>query len=288
MMEELSRPSRAAADARRRSRAAGAATAAASTTTASRVAALGVDQRRLELGVQLGSAARTPSVVALVPAAIKSKGTLTVASDASYAPNEFIALRRAHGHRDGRRPDARRSARSMGLKVNVVNATFDDDHPRPGRRQVRHRRLVVHRHQGAREDRRLRRLLQRRRVVLHQGLGRHDRSTASPTCAARRSPSRRARPRRPTPPRRARSARRPASPRSPCSRSRTRTAPTWRSSSGRAQLGFADSPVAAYQVKKSNGQFKLVGAAYAHGAVRHRGAEEQRPRRRPSWPRSRC
>ena len=30
-------------------------------------------------------------------------------------------------------------------------------------------------------------------------------------------------------------------------------------SSGRAQLGFADSPVAAYQVKKSNGQFKLVG-----------------------------
>ena len=34
-------------------------------------------------------------------------------------------------------------------------------------------------------------------------------------------------------------------------------------SSGRAQLGFADSPVAAYAVKQSNGQFKLVGAAYA-------------------------
>jgi polar amino acid transport system substrate-binding protein len=34
-------------------------------------------------------------------------------------------------------------------------------------------------------------------------------------------------------------------------------------SSGRAQLVFADSPVAAYAVKKSNGQFKLVGAAYA-------------------------
>jgi polar amino acid transport system substrate-binding protein len=33
--------------------------------------------------------------------------------------------------------------------------------------------------------------------------------------------------------------------------------------SGRAQLGFADTPVAAYQVKKTNGQFKLVGAAYA-------------------------
>jgi polar amino acid transport system substrate-binding protein len=32
-------------------------------------------------------------------------------------------------------------------------------------------------------------------------------------------------------------------------------------SSGRAQLGFADSPVAAYQVKKSGGQFKLVGTS---------------------------
>ena len=31
------------------------------------------------------------TVVALVPSAVKSKGTLTVASDASYAPNEFFA-----------------------------------------------------------------------------------------------------------------------------------------------------------------------------------------------------
>jgi polar amino acid transport system substrate-binding protein len=35
-------------------------------------------------------------------------------------------------------------------------------------------------------------------------------------------------------------------------------------SSGRAQLGFADSPVADYQVKKSNGQFKLVGPSIAN------------------------
>jgi polar amino acid transport system substrate-binding protein len=33
-------------------------------------------------------------------------------------------------------------------------------------------------------------------------------------------------------------------------------------SSGRAQVGMADSPVAAYQVKKSNGQFKLTGKPY--------------------------
>src|SRR6185312_1671249 len=35
-------------------------------------------------------------------------------------------------------------------------------------------------------------------------------------------------------------------------------------SSGRAQLGFADSPVADYQVKKSNGQFKLTGPSFAN------------------------
>jgi polar amino acid transport system substrate-binding protein len=33
-------------------------------------------------------------------------------------------------------------------------------------------------------------------------------------------------------------------------------------SSGRAQVGMADSPVAAYQVKKSSGQFKLTGKPY--------------------------
>src|SRR5207247_3466733 len=33
-------------------------------------------------------------------------------------------------------------------------------------------------------------------------------------------------------------------------------------SSGRADVGMSDSPVAAYQVKKSNGQFKLTGRPY--------------------------
>src|SRR5262249_23128431 len=47
-------------------------------------------------------------------------------------------------------------------------------------------------------------------------------------------------------------------------------------SSGRAQLGFADSPVAAYQVKQSGGQFKLVGpsianAPYGLAVAKHSG-----------------
>ncbi len=64
------------------------------------------------------------SVVKLIPAAIKSKGTITVASDASYAPNEFIG---SDGHTVvGMDPDLMQAlGKVMGLKVNVVNQTFD-------------------------------------------------------------------------------------------------------------------------------------------------------------------
>ncbi|MGN6791046.1 MAG: ABC transporter substrate-binding protein [Streptosporangiaceae bacterium] len=65
-----------------------------------------------------------PQVQALVPANIKSKGTLTVAADATYAPNEFIA---PDGHTVvGMDADmAKALGQVMGLKVNMVNATFD-------------------------------------------------------------------------------------------------------------------------------------------------------------------
>jgi polar amino acid transport system substrate-binding protein len=68
--------------------------------------------------------ATNPAVAKLVPAAIKSKGTLTVAADASYAPNEFIG---PDGHTViGMDPDLMKALGGvMGLKVKVVNATFD-------------------------------------------------------------------------------------------------------------------------------------------------------------------
>jgi polar amino acid transport system substrate-binding protein len=63
------------------------------------------------------------AIAATVPAAIKSKGSLTVALDATYAPDEFIA------------PDgstivgmdadlAKAIAQTLGLKATLVNATF--------------------------------------------------------------------------------------------------------------------------------------------------------------------
>ncbi|MDR2988747.1 MAG: ABC transporter substrate-binding protein [Nocardiopsaceae bacterium] len=59
-----------------------------------------------------------------MPANIKSKGTLTVAADATYAPNEFIA---ADGHTViGMDADmAKAIGEVMGLRINMVNATFD-------------------------------------------------------------------------------------------------------------------------------------------------------------------
>jgi len=64
------------------------------------------------------------SIAAQVPAAVRSKGTLTVAADATYAPNEFIG---PDGHTVvGMDADlAKAIGQVLGLKINMVNATFD-------------------------------------------------------------------------------------------------------------------------------------------------------------------
>ncbi len=59
-----------------------------------------------------------------VPAAIKSKGSITVATDASYAPNEFYAS--DNKTIIGMDIDlAKALGQVLGLKVNVVDAKFD-------------------------------------------------------------------------------------------------------------------------------------------------------------------
>src|SRR5204863_1099661 len=64
------------------------------------------------------------AVAKLVPSSLKSKGTLAVASDASYAPNEFIA---SDGHTViGMDADLVKAlAGVMGLKAALTNVTFD-------------------------------------------------------------------------------------------------------------------------------------------------------------------
>lgn len=64
------------------------------------------------------------AAAALVPAAIKAKGTLTVGTDASYAPSEFLAG-------DGKTIQGfdidlfNAVAKKLGLKVTFQNASFD-------------------------------------------------------------------------------------------------------------------------------------------------------------------
>jgi polar amino acid transport system substrate-binding protein len=64
------------------------------------------------------------AIAAQVPEAIKSKGTVTVATDATYPPNEFIG---ADGTTiEGMTPDLGRAlAAVMGLEFEFVNAGFD-------------------------------------------------------------------------------------------------------------------------------------------------------------------
>ncbi len=70
------------------------------------------------------SVSADPAVAAQVPAAIKNKGTLTVAADATYPPDEFIAS-------DGKTVIgmdadlAKALAQVMGLTASVQNVTFD-------------------------------------------------------------------------------------------------------------------------------------------------------------------
>ena len=71
-----------------------------------------------------GPAGKVGSIAAQVPAAVKAKGALTVAADATYAPNEFIG---SDGHTVvGMDADlAKAIGQVLGLKINMVNATFD-------------------------------------------------------------------------------------------------------------------------------------------------------------------
>jgi polar amino acid transport system substrate-binding protein len=68
--------------------------------------------------------AASAAIAAQVPAAIKSKGTLTVAAEAQYAPNEFIA---PDGHTIiGMDADLLKAlGEVMGLKVKLVNSNFE-------------------------------------------------------------------------------------------------------------------------------------------------------------------
>jgi polar amino acid transport system substrate-binding protein len=201
------------------------------------------------------------SVVKLVPAPVKSKGTLTVAADASYAPDEYFA---PDGHTVvGMDPDLVKAlAAVMGMKANVVNATFDSIIPglAAGKYDMGASSFTDTKEREKTVD-----------FVDYANVGESfytktsggtsistiddicgksvavEKGTTEQTDAQTQSAK--------------------------CTKAGKgavkllvfpdQNGANLAVSSGRAQLGFADQPVAAYQVKKTNGEFKLVGAAFA-------------------------
>jgi polar amino acid transport system substrate-binding protein len=204
--------------------------------------------------------AMNSTIAAEVPATIKSKGTLTVAADATYAPNEFIG---PDGHTvQGMSPDLGHAIASvMGLKANFVNATFDTIIPglQSGKYDLgfssfsdtKAREKVVDfvtyfiagtsfyvKAQGGPTINTLADLCGRKVAV--------ERGTTQATDATAQSAK----------------CRKAGKAKVSVSVFPDQNAANLSLSSGRAEVGMADSPVAAYIVKQSNGQFKVSGKSY--------------------------
>ena len=199
-------------------------------------------------------------IAAEVPSANKSKGTLTVASDATYAPNEFIG---GNGKTvEGMDPDlAQALAGVMGLEAKVVNASFDGIIPglASGKYDLgmssftdtKEREKTVDfvtyfsagtsfyvKAQGGPTINTLADLCGHS-VGVERGTTQADDATAQNTKCKTAGKSG-----------------------VKVSVFPDQNAANLSISSGRAQVGMADSPVAAYIVKQSNGQFKLTGSSY--------------------------
>jgi polar amino acid transport system substrate-binding protein len=199
------------------------------------------------------------AVAAQVPSKYKST-TLKVATDATYAPNEFIGT---DGKTiEGMDPDlAQALAKVMGIKVKVVNASFDTIIPALAAGKynfsmasftdTKERQKVVDfvtyfsagtsfyvKKSGGPTINSLADLCGHS-VGVERGTTQADDSTAqSAKCKAAGKPGVKV------------------------SVFTDQNGANLAISSGRAQVGMADSPVAAYIVKKSDGQFKLTGKSY--------------------------
>src|SRR3954464_9880696 len=203
------------------------------------------------------SGASNSAVTGKVPAKYKSKGTLIVASDASYPPIESIGD-------DGKTIEgmdadlAKALASEMGLRADVKNATFDAIIPglASGKyalgmsafTDTKEREQTVDfvtyfsagtsfyvKAQGGPTVNMLADLCGKTVAVEKGTTQQADAEAQSKKCGGKAA--------------------------------KVLTFPDQNGanlalSSGRAQVGMADSPVAAYLVKKSGGQFKLVGKSY--------------------------
>jgi polar amino acid transport system substrate-binding protein len=200
------------------------------------------------------------SAAGLVPAKIKAKGTVIVAADATYAPNEFVG---PDGHTVvGMDADlAKAIFPLLGLKANVVNATFATIIPglSSGKYDVGMSSFT---------DNKLREKTVNFVDYFQAGTSFFEQSSGGPKvtnlasiCGLKVSVEAGTTELADATAQKAKCTKAGKTP------DTVLTFPTQAEAnlalhSGRAQVSMADSPVAAYQVKQSNGAFKLVGQAY--------------------------
>ncbi len=200
------------------------------------------------------------SVAAQVPAAVRSQGTLTVAADATYAPNEFIG---SDGHTvvgmDAGLADA--LGQVMGLRVDVVNATFDTIIPG----------IVSGKYDlgmSSFTDTKARQQTVDFVTYFSAGTSFYVKSSGGPNItsladlcghkvAVERGTTQQA-----DVQAQATKCKAAGKPAVSLEIFNDQNAVNLALSSGRADVAMADSPVAAYQVKQSNGTFKLSGQPY--------------------------
>jgi len=212
-------------------------------------------------GTTSSTSGANPAVAALVPASVKSKGTLTVAADATYPPDESIA---SDGHTVvGMDADlAKALAAVMGLKADVTNVTFDSIIPglAAGKydlgassftdNKVREKTVnfvdyasvgesFYTKAQGGSDISSIADICGKTVAVEKGTTEQADATTQSGKCTKAGKPA-----------------------------VTVLTFPDQNGanlavSSGKAQLGFADTPPVIYLTRKSGGQFKQVGAQYA-------------------------
>ena len=196
----------------------------------------------------------------LVPAKIKAKGTVVVAEDASYAPDEFIG---SDGHTVvGMDADlAKAIFPLLGLKVNVVNAVFGTIIPglSSGKYDVGMSSMTDERSREkqvnfvdyfkagtsffvkASGGPKITNLDSICGLTVSVEAGTTELADATAQKAKCTKEGKKPDNVLPFP---------------------TQSNANLALASGRAQVAMADSPVAAYQVKRSNGEFKLIGQSY--------------------------
>jgi polar amino acid transport system substrate-binding protein len=197
---------------------------------------------------------------ALVPAAIAKKGTVTVAADATYAPNEFIA---SNGHTViGMDADlANAIFPLLGLKANLVDATFSTIIPglTAGKFDVG---MSSFTDTKAREQQvNFVDYFEAGTSFFEKASGGPKVTTLSSICGLKVSVESGTTEQSDATGQEKKCKAAKKTPDSVLVFS-TQAEANLALSSGRAQVSMADSPVAAYQVKQSSGEFKLVGQSY--------------------------